>query len=104
VFSGGENTIAVYAIDQNTGEPKLIQHAEAHLYHVRTFSIDPSGRLMVAASIKPLPVGVDGKIVTQPAALSVLRVGSDGTLDFVRTYEVGPAHKIHYWSGMVALD
>jgi hypothetical protein len=33
--------------------------------------------------------------------LSIFRVNDDGTLKFVRTYDVGPAHKIHYWSGMI---
>lgn len=104
VFGGGENSIAVYAIDQQTGEPTLIQHADVHAYHVRTFSFDPSGRLLVAGSINPLPVRVGARIVTQPAALSVSRVGSDGKLQFVRTYDVGPADKIHYWTGMVGLQ
>ena len=54
VFGGGENSIAVFAIDAVSGEPRLIQHADAHAYHVRTFAFDPSGRLMVAASIKPM--------------------------------------------------
>ena len=103
VFAGGDNTIAVYAIDQQTGEPTLIQNADVHAYHVRTFSFDPTGRLLVAASIKPLPVRAGGRIVTQPAGLSVLRVSDDGKLEYVRTYDVGPADKIHYWSGMIGL-
>ena len=45
VFGGGENSIAVFAIDAVSGEPRLIQHADAHAYHVRTFAFDPSGRL-----------------------------------------------------------
>lgn len=104
VFGGGENSIAVYAIDQQTGEPTLIQHADTHAFHVRTFSIDPGGALLVAGSIKPLPVRVGGEVTMQPAVLSVSRVGSDGKLELVRTYGVGPAHKIHYWSGMLSLD
>lgn len=104
VFGGGENSIAVYAIDQTTGEPKLIQHADTHSLHVRTFAIDPSGRLMVTASIKPLAVREGDKVTTVPAALSVLRVGSDGKLEFVRKYDIETRGKIHYWMGMMGLE
>ena len=103
VFGGGDNSIAVYAIDEKTGEPTLIQHADTRSYHVRTFAIDPSGRLMVAASIAPIAVREGDKVVNVPAALSVLRIGSDGKLTFVRRYDVGPGNKIHYWMGMMGL-
>src|SRR4030095_2624940 len=66
VSSGGENNVAVFAIDQATGEPTLLQHSEARTIHLRTFSIDPSGRLLVAASVPP--VAVRGRNhVTKPA-------------------------------------
>lgn len=103
VFGGGENSIAVYALDPATGEPTLIQHADTHSYHVRTFALDPTGRLMVAASIKPLAVRDGNNVVTVPAALSVFRVGADGKLDFVRKYDVATNGKIHYWMGIVGL-
>ncbi|HET7159650.1 MAG TPA: beta-propeller fold lactonase family protein, partial [Burkholderiales bacterium] len=101
VFGGGENTISAFAIDATTGEPKLIQHADTHSFHVRTFAFDPSGRLMVSASIKAMNVreGADVKVI--PAALSVFRVGADGKLDFVRKYDVDAAGKTHYWMGIV---
>ena len=103
VFGGGDNSIAVYAINQQTGEPTLIQNADTRSYHVRTFAIDPSGRLMVAASIAPIAVREGDKVVDVPAALSMLRIGEDGRLSFVRRYDVGPGNKIHYWMGMFGL-
>src|SRR3984893_11110689 len=42
VFPGGENSIAVFSIDPTTGEPTLIQNADVHGIHPRTFSLDPS--------------------------------------------------------------
>ena len=104
VFGGGENSIAVYAIDPATGEPTLIQHADTRSIHVRTFAIDPSGRMMVAASIKPLAVRDDTKVTMVPAALSVLRIGGDGKLEFVRKYDLDTGGKIHYWMGMMGLE
>jgi 6-phosphogluconolactonase (cycloisomerase 2 family) len=101
VFGGGENTITVFAIDPSTGEPRLIQHADTHSFHVRTFAFDPGGRLMVAASIKPMHVR-DGDVVkTVPARLSVFRCNADGRLDFVRAYDVDAAGRTHYWMTMV---
>ncbi len=104
VFGGGENSIAVYSIDPATGEPTLIQHADTHSYHVRTFALDPTGKLMVAASIQPLAVREGTEVKTVPAALSVFRVGADGKLDFVRKYDVATNGKIHYWMGIVGLQ
>lgn len=102
-FGGGENNIAVFAINPETGEPTLVQHADTHSFHVRTFAFDPSGKLMVAASIKPLSVRDSTGIQVVPAALSVFRVGSDGLLNFVRRYEVPTNGEIHYWMGIVGL-
>lgn len=103
VFNGGENHVVVFAIDPATGEPNLIQHADTHSYHVRTFAIDPSGRLLVTASITPLAVRRGDEVEIVPAALSVFRIGDDGRLAFVRNYDVPTAGKVHYWMNMVAL-
>lgn len=103
VFGGGENSIAIFAIDSATGEPTLIQYADTHSYHVRTFALDPSGRLMVAASIKPMAVREGNTVKSVPASLSVFRVGKDGKLDFVRTYDVEAGNRTQYWMGIVGL-
>ena len=49
VFIGGENTLVVYSINQSTGELTPIQHVDTRGIHCRTFQIDPSGRMLVAA-------------------------------------------------------
>ena len=103
VSAGGENNIAVWALDPATGEPTLIQNAEGHAIEMRTFAIDPSGRMLVAASIKPLLVRDGGGLKTLPAGLSVFRIGADGRLDFVRKYDIDTGSKTQFWSGMVAL-
>lgn len=103
VFGGGENSIAAFAIDPATGEPTLMHHAETQSFHVRTFSFDPGGRLMVTASIKPLAMREGNTVKNVPAALSVFRVAPDGRLEFVRKYDVETAGKDHYWMGMVGL-
>jgi 6-phosphogluconolactonase len=103
VFAGGENTLAVYRIDQRTGEPNLIQHADTHGIHCRTFHIDPSGRILVAAHIMGLPVRDGAVIRTVPASLAVFRIDADGKLDFVRKYDVEVGDRTMFWMGMVGL-
>ncbi|CAG2153729.1 6-phosphogluconolactonase [Cupriavidus yeoncheonensis] len=105
VFAGGENNIAVYRIDPETGEPTLLQHADTESFHIRTFACDPGGRLLVTASIKALAKRDGDHIRHVPAALSVLRITADGRLELSRTYDVETAgNQLQYWMGMVGLD
>lgn len=101
VFAGGENTLAVFAIDPATGEPNAIQHVDTRGIHCRTFHIDPSGRLLVAAHIMGLPVREGGATRFVPACLSLFRIAGDGRLDFVRKYDVDVGDRRMFWMGMV---
>ena len=103
VFVGGENTLAVYAIDQTTGDPTPIQHVDTRGIHCRTFHIDPTGRVLVAAHNVPLLVKDGAGVRAVPACLSVFRIGSDGKLDYVRKYDIDVGNKIMFWMGMVKL-
>jgi 6-phosphogluconolactonase len=103
VFSGGESNIAVFAIDEATGEPRAIQHADIHAAHPRTFALDAGATMMVAGALAPTAVRDGGKVVGVPAGLSVFRVGADGRLDFVRKYDLDLGDYLQWWSGMVAL-
>jgi 6-phosphogluconolactonase (cycloisomerase 2 family) len=94
---GGENSVAVFALDAETGEPKLIQNCDGHGIQLRTFGIEPSGRLLVAASTMSL---ADGSL---PAGLSLFRIADDGSLTFARKYEVETGDAQQFWSGMVTL-
>jgi len=104
VFVGGENSLAVFGIDPRTGAPQPIQHVDTRGIHCRTFHIDPSGRLLVAAHIMGLPVRqAGGEIRFVPACLSLFRIGSNGKLEFVRKYDVDVGDRTMWWMGMVAL-
>ncbi|MGE3537200.1 MAG: lactonase family protein [Candidatus Tectimicrobiota bacterium] len=103
VSHGGENSIAVFAIDQSTGEPTLIQHSDAQALHLRTLSIDPGGHVLVAASILPMAVRQGERVVRRAAGLSVQQIGSDGMLTCVRQYDVDTSQGMQFWSGMVTL-
>jgi 6-phosphogluconolactonase len=103
VFAGGENGVAVFALDQETGEPTLIQNIDGLGIHLRTFGIDPSGRVLVAASIVPMPVRETNGIGTLTAGITVFRIGGDGRLAFVRKHDVDVGERQQFWSGMVTL-
>jgi len=104
VFAGGENSIAVFSINQETGEPTLIQNIDGHGIQLRTFALDPTARTMVAASIQPLLVKEGGILKTLSAGLTVFRAGNDGKLAFVRKYDVDVGNRTQFWSGMVTLS
>jgi 6-phosphogluconolactonase len=102
---GGENNVAVFAIDQSSGEPQLIQNADGHAVELRTFGIEPSGRMLVAASIKPVPVrDGNGGIRTLPARLSLFHIGGAGKLELKRQYDIDTGTALQFWSGMVTLS
>ena len=103
VFKGGENSIAVYSINQTTGEPTLIQNIETRGIHPRTFHIDPSGRMLVAQHNLPVNVREGNEIRNVPAGLSVFRIGDDGKLTFVRKYDIDVGNRSMWWMGMVPL-
>ena len=100
VFAGGENNFAVYAIDQATGEPSLIRHVDTHGIHCRTFHIDPSGRLLVAAHIMPLLVRDGTALRTISASLALFRIDDQGRLDFAGKYDVDVGDRTMFWMGM----
>jgi 6-phosphogluconolactonase len=103
VFNGGENSIAVFAINQQTGEPTLIQNMDTHGIHVRTFALDPSGKILVAGNMMELPVRDNDGVRTVPASLAVFRVADNGKLEFVRKYDLSVGSRNLFWMGMLEL-
>ncbi len=103
VFVGGENSVAVFAIDPDSGEPNLLQIEDTRGIHPRTFHIDPTGRLLVVAHIMGLTVRDGDTLRDVPARLSVFRIGEDGRLEFVRAYDVPVGERTIWWMGMVAV-
>jgi len=104
VSQGGENSLVVYAINADSGAPTPIQHIDTGSIHVRTFSLHPDGRLLIAATIKAVPVRTDdGDIRLRPAAILVYRVGKDGRLTLARTYEVDTRGAVMWWTGILSV-
>ena len=108
VWSGGTNAIAVYAINQSTGEPTLIQNADSHSIVPRTFAFDPSAKVMVAANQTRMSVRDGQALTTVMPNLALFQVRADGKLDFVRKYDVAAELAAQrndglFWMGVVPL-
>lgn len=104
VFAGGENAIAVYSINPNTGEPTVLQNADTHGMSPRTFALDPSARILVAANQVPFLLREGSKVTSIPASLAVYRIANDGRLTYIRKYDV-EATNTHslFWMGLIPL-
>ena len=101
VWNGGENSIAVWAIDRRTGEPTRIQNAPAHAFELRTFTIDPAGKVLVAASTTPLLVNENGVVNRVSAGLMLYRIGADGRLTFAGKTDVDTSKGVQFWCGLL---
>jgi 6-phosphogluconolactonase len=101
--AGGENSIAVFTIDAATGEPGRIQAIDTHGFHPRTFSIDPTGRMLVVANLLEMPVRDGDGVKVQSATLSAYQIGDDGGLTFVRSYDIETKGLTQWWSGFISL-
>ena len=102
VFVGGENTLAVFALDPANGEPRPIQHIDTRGIHCRNFHIDPSGRLLVASHIMGLSVqataAADGSFV--PACLSRVpyRATAASSISSANTMSMSAADRCSGWA------
>jgi 6-phosphogluconolactonase (cycloisomerase 2 family) len=104
VFAGGENSIAVFSINQETGEPTLIQSIDTHGFLPRTFTLDSSGRFLVVANQSPQSVRDQTGVTVVPASLALFRVGDDGKLEFARKYDMETtSSRSLFWARFVSL-
>jgi 6-phosphogluconolactonase (cycloisomerase 2 family) len=103
VHGPGENSVAVFSIDEAGGEPTLIQTIGIDAYHARTFSIHPNGTMLVTAAVAPLSERDGDQVRDVAAGFSVFGIGDDGRLTFARKYDVDVSAGPLFWCGMVAL-
>lgn len=103
VSNGGENNIVVWAIDPASGEPTRIQNEDSHGFEVRTFSITPDGRLLIAASQTMMNVREGDAIRSVSAGLAIYRIGADGKLSFVRKHDIDTSAGTQFWSGLLTM-
>jgi 6-phosphogluconolactonase (cycloisomerase 2 family) len=97
IFAGGENNIAVFVLDENTGEPTLIQHIDAEGIEPRTFVVDDSGTILIVANQKAMSVEDGNDLKQVDANFALFRIGQDGKLKFIRKYDVNAGDKSLLW-------
>ena len=104
VFAGGENTIAVFSINQETGEPTLIQSADTRGFQPRTFALDAAGNILAVANQSSGLVRDGSRVKMVPACLTLFRIGHDGKLEFAHQYEIETGgNRSLFWAGIVSL-
>jgi 6-phosphogluconolactonase len=97
------NEIAVFRINQQTGEPSLIQNVDTHGFTPRTFAVDPSGRMLVVGNQTTVAGRGAGASGTVPANLATFRILADGRLEFVNRYDIAVGQKPLWWVGLARL-
>ena len=97
------NEIAVFRINQQTGEPTLIQNIDTHGFTPRTFAVDPSGRMLVVGNQTTMAVRDGGAATTVPANLATFRILADGRLEFANRYDIAVGQKPLWWMGLAQL-
>ncbi len=103
-FIGGENSIAAYAIDEHSGEPRLIQTIDSRGFYPRTFALNGSGDILVVANQLPVPVRKGADVSIVPASLAVFHVHPNGKLEFAHKYDFDlPSGRSLFWTGIVSL-
>jgi 6-phosphogluconolactonase len=104
VFAGGENSIAVFSINQETGEPTLIQSADTHGFQPRTFALDARGSILVVANQSPALVRDGSQVKMVPASLVLFHIHADGKLEFANSYDIATGgSRSLFWAGLVSL-
>lgn len=98
VFTGSENSIAVFRIDSRTGQPTRIQNIDSVGVGPSEFAFDPTGKFMVVANAVPgWKRERDGSFTHVTPSIVIFRVQPDGTLDLVRKHDVDAGDSLLLW-------
>jgi 6-phosphogluconolactonase len=101
VFAGGENDLALFDLEPESGEPRLVEHYDTHGFEPRTFTIEPSGRFLLVGNQKRRNIlDASGSLSAVLPGVAVFEIGEGGRLKFLRKYDL--ARGDVFWIG--ALD
>lgn len=102
VFAGGENDIALFALDPRSGEPRLGDHYDTRGFEPRTFTIEPSGRFLIVANQSERYVSAaSGAPRAVSRSVVVFEIGAGGRLEYRQEYAFGGGDL--FWIGSVQL-
>lgn len=102
VFAGGENNIALFALDPGSGEPRQVDHYDTRGFEPRTFTIEPSGRFLIVANQSERHVtAASGAPQAVPRSVVVFEIGAGGRLSYRWQYAFSGGEL--FWIGSVQL-
>lgn len=127
VFAGGENNVALFALEPGSGEPgavelRPVEHHDTRGFEPRTFTIEPSGRFLIVANQSERKVldgpslaapnldapnldapnlDAEGSLRTVPRSLVVFEIADDGRLSHRHTHEFTRGDL--FWVGSIEL-
>jgi len=104
ISEGMENSIAVLAVNPDTGEPRLIQSADPRSLDVRMFALHPDGRSLVATSHEsdgPIKRRRGNDIEVVPPRIVLFEIAANGRLRFKYEQDVRTEGAFMLWCGAV---
>ncbi len=102
VFAGaGENNVALFSIDQTTGEPTFVAAYDTHGIEPRTFTVDPAHKFLIVGNQKQQFVRQGAALNTILPNIAVFQVDDEGHLTFVKTYDQTSGEVV--WVGSTAI-
>ena len=104
VSEGMENSIAVFSVDPNTGEPQLIQSADPRSVDIRMFALHSDGQSLVATSHEmdiPMKRRRGDRVELVPPRIVLMSIASDGRLTFEYGEDVRAGGLFQLWCGAV---
>ena len=102
IIPNGEDNIAVFKINKETGTVNLIDSVDTNGSLPRTFSIDPSGRLLIAANSEPArKKNKLGQVVDLPVSLSLFKIDGDGKLEQTENLAFPNDDQLLFWAGFL---
>ncbi|MDF0600447.1 beta-propeller fold lactonase family protein [Psychromarinibacter sp. C21-152] len=104
VFVGGANTVAAFALDPETGEPRPIQQVDTGGIFPRTFGMDAAGRALVVGNQEPFWIRSDGAVRRVPPGLAVFGIGGDGRLSLLNRHAFEADGGVCFWTTTLTLD
>jgi 6-phosphogluconolactonase (cycloisomerase 2 family) len=99
-----ENSIAVFSVNPDTGEPQLIQSADPRSVDIRMFALHPDGRSLVATSHEmdiPMKRRRGNSIEVVPPRIVLMSIEPDGRLTFQYSQDVRIDGMFQLWCGAV---
>jgi 6-phosphogluconolactonase (cycloisomerase 2 family) len=99
-----ENSIAVFSVNPDTGEPRLVQSADPQSLDVRMFALHPDGRSLVATSHEsdgPIKRRRGNDVEVVPPRIVLFAVEPDGRLTFRYKQDVRTDGAFQLWCGAV---